>query len=348
MTKRNVVILGASGYTGAELLRLALDHPGMDIKAMTADRHAGKPVAAVFPQFHGLQLPDLQRIEEVDWNGIDAVFCCLPHGTTQDVISDLYNRFPQLVILDLSADFRLSDVLAYARWYGEHRAPSIQQYAVYGLVELQREAIRQARLVAVPGCYPTLAQLVLVPLVKAGVIVADDVIVDAKSGVTGAGRAAKEATLFSEVADGFKAYSVAAHRHSAEIEQGMGWAGAGDVFVNFTPHLVPMNRGILESIYVRHAEGQDHANLRQVLEESYRDEPFIQVLPEGVFPQTQHVRGTNQVRIGLIADRIPGRTIIVAVEDNLTKGASGQAVQNFNVVFGYPETTGLTAAPLFP
>jgi N-acetyl-gamma-glutamyl-phosphate reductase len=264
------------------------------------------------------------------------------------VISDLYNRFPRLVILDLAADFRLADVAVYARWYGEHRDPDLQRHAVYGLVELHRESIRQARLVAVPGCFPTLAQLVLVPLTKAGVIVTDDVIVDAKCGVTGAGRAAKEATLFCEVFDGFKAYSVAAHRHSAEIEQGMGWAGAGDVVVNFTPHLVPMNRGILESIYVRHAQGQDHARLRRVLEDAYRDEPFIQVLPEDVFPQTQHVRGTNQVRIGLIADRIPGRTIIVAVEDNLTKGSSGQAIQNFNVVFGYPETTGLTAAPLFP
>ncbi|HXC91026.1 MAG TPA: N-acetyl-gamma-glutamyl-phosphate reductase [Stellaceae bacterium] len=344
--KVRIGILGASGYTGAELLRLLRYHPQAEIRALTADRHAGKPIAAVFPHLAGEGLPDLVAIGEVDWSGLDLVFCGLPHGTTQEVIAGLPEH---LKIVDLSADFRLADTATYAEWYGhEHRAPELQREAVYGLTEIAREAVRGARLVANPGCYPTSAQLPLVPLVRARLIDADDIIVDAKSGVSGAGRAAREGSLYCEVAEGINAYGVAGHRHAPEIEQGLSRAAGRTVVVNFTPHLMPMNRGILSTIYVRLAAGATLGDLRAVVEEAYAGEPFVRVLPDGSLPATRHVRGTNLCLIGLSRDRVAGRAILVSALDNLVKGASGQAIQNMNAMLGLPETTALEHRALFP
>lgn len=343
----NIAILGASGYTGAELVRLLMRHPHVRIAAMTADRRAGQPIGAVFPQFGGLaDLPILTTLDQVDYTDIDLVFCALPHGTTQEVIAALPKH---VKIVDLSADFRLADPDTYATWYGHpHQAVDLQKEAVYGLTEINREAVKVARLVANPGCYPTSAQLPLIPLLEAGQIEADDIIVDAKSGVTGAGRAPKENILFSEVSDGIQAYGVAKHRHAPEIEQGLSIAAGREVLVNFTAHLMPMNRGILSSIYVRLKNGATAADLRATLQARYGDEPFVRILPEGLSPETRHVRGSNFSVIGVFADRLPGRAIVLSVIDNLVKGASGQAVQNMNLMLGFPETLGLEQLPLFP
>jgi N-acetyl-gamma-glutamyl-phosphate reductase len=345
--RARVAILGASGYTGAELLRLLASHPNTEIAALTAERSAGKPVASVFPHVAGRRLPDLVRNDEVDWGKVDFVFCALPHGTTQEVIAGLPGH---LRIVDLSADFRLADIDAYAKWYGhEHRAPRLQPEAVYGLTELARPAVGNARLVANPGCYPTSAQLPLMPLLrKPALIDADDIIIDAKSGVTGAGREAKQGSLYAEVAEGIHAYSVANHRHAPEIEQGLSAAAGRPVIVNFTPHLMPMNRGILSTLYVRLAGGATADDLRQRLDETYEGEPFVRVLPKGELPATRFVRGSNLCLIGIAADRMKGRAILVSAIDNLVKGASGQAVQNMNVMLGFPETAGLQQEPLFP
>jgi N-acetyl-gamma-glutamyl-phosphate reductase len=344
--KFRIGILGASGYTGAELLRLLHYHPQAEIRALTADRQAGKPIAAVFPHLAGEELPDLVTVGEVDWSALDIVFCGLPHGTTQEVIAALPGH---LKVVDLSADFRLSDTATYAEWYGhEHRAPELQREAVYGLTEIERERIRQARLVAVPGCYPTAAQLPLIPLLRAGLIDPDDIIIDAKSGVSGAGRAVREGSLFCEVSEGIHAYGVASHRHAPEIEQGLSIAAGRKLVVNFTPHLMPMNRGILSTIYVRLASGATIGDLRVVLEGAYRDEPFVEVLPDGSLPATRHVRATNLCLIGLSRDRVANRAILVSALDNLVKGASGQAIQDMNVMLGIPETTALEHRALFP
>jgi N-acetyl-gamma-glutamyl-phosphate reductase len=339
-------ILGASGYTGAELLRLLRYHPQAEIRALTADRQAGKPIAAVFPHLAGEDLPDLVTIGEVDWSELDLVFCGLPHGTTQEVIAALPRH---LRIIDLSADFRLADTATYAEWYGhEHRAPELQRRAVYGLTEIARGQVRGARLVANPGCYPTSAQLPLIPLLRAGLIDADDIIIDAKSGVSGAGRAAREGSLYCEVAEGIHAYGVANHRHAPEIEQGLSEAAGHNVVVNFTPHLMPMNRGILSTIYVRLAGGATLGDVRAVLDGAYDAEPFVRVLPQGSLPATRHVRGTNLCLIGLSRDRVAGRAILVSAIDNLVKGASGQAIQNMNAMHGLPETTALVHDAVFP
>lgn len=344
--KLRVAILGASGYTGAELVRLLSRHPHVQIVALTADRQAGKPASEVFPQLVLTDLPALTRIDDVDWSGVDFVFCCLPHGLTQEVIVKLPAH---LRIVDLSADFRLTDIEAYATWYGHaHLAPDLQKEAVYGLTEINRDAVRKARLVANPGCYPTAAQLPLIPLLEAGLIVADDIIIDAKSGVTGAGRDAKQGSLYSEVTEGIHAYGVASHRHAPEIEQGLSEAAGKPIIVNFTPHLMPMSRGILATIYVKLAPGATVDKLRETLNGRYGQEYFIRVLPNGGAPATRHVRGSNFVIMSVHADRVPGRAILMAVEDNLVKGASGQAVQNMNVMAGFAEETALEQLPLFP
>jgi N-acetyl-gamma-glutamyl-phosphate reductase len=346
MDKIKVAILGASGYTGAELVRLLALHPTAEIVAMTGDRKAGQPMAAVFPHLGGLTLPDLVSIDQVNFDSVDAVFCGLPHGTTQDVIAAL----PRAVkVVDLSADFRLADTATYAQWYGhEHKAPALQKEAVYGLVELARDRIKGARLVANPGCYPTASQLPLIPLLEAGAILADDIIIDAKSGTSGAGRSAKEGNLYCEVTEGIHAYGIASHRHAPEIEQGLSQAAGKPVVINFTPHLMPMSRGILATIYVKLAPGLKAADLRAILAQRYAGEPFTRVLAEGAVPATRHVRGSNHCLINAFDDRVPGRAILCSVIDNLVKGASGQAIHNFNLMFGLPETTAIAQQPLFP
>jgi N-acetyl-gamma-glutamyl-phosphate reductase len=291
-------------------------------------------------------LPPLVKIGDVKLDDVDAAFLALPHGLTQDVALGLPKH---LKIIDLSADFRLADVATYAKWYGhEHRAPEMQKGAVYGLTEFKRDEIKAATLVANPGCYPTSAQLPLVPLLAAKLIDGDSIIIDAKSGVTGAGREAREANLYAEVTEGIHAYGVANHRHAPEIEQGLSEVAGKAILVNFTPHLMPMSRGILSTIYVTLANGATANDLRDTLTRRYAAEPFVKVLPEGSAPATRHVRGTNYCHIGVFADRLPGRAIVLSAIDNLVKGASGQAVQNFNVVFDLPETTSLEQEALFP
>lgn len=347
MTDRiNVAILGASGYTGAELVRMLALHPRVRIAALTADRKAGSTMAEAFPQFFGLDLPRLVAIADLAWSEIDLVFCALPHGTTQEVLKAVPAR---IKIVDLSADFRLADPEAYAYWYGHpHQALELQAEAVYGITELARREVAAARLVANPGCYTTCGQLPVIPLLEAGAIEPDDIVIDAKSGVTGAGRAAKEANLFTEVSEGFHAYGVGHHRHTAELEQGFSKAAGRPVIPAFTPHLVPMNRGILSTIYVKLAAGRTAEDLQRILAERYAGETFVKVLSFGAVPQTRHVRGSNFVFIGVCKDRRPGHAIVLAVLDNLVKGASGQAIQNMNVMMGWPEAQGLEQLPLFP
>jgi N-acetyl-gamma-glutamyl-phosphate reductase len=349
-TKANIGVLGASGYTGAELVRLLLRHPRAEIVLLTADRRAGLEMGEVFPQFAPFALPKLTVIEDIDWTTarLDLAFCALPHGTTQKVIKNVLAQAPRTKIVDLSADFRLADPTVYARWYGhEHQARELQAEAVYGLTEVYRRDIAQARLVANPGCYTSCAQLALVPLLKANAIDPDEIVVDAKSGMTGAGRAAKEEMLFSEVSEGFHAYGVGHHRHMAELDQEFSKAAGREVIVTFTPHLVPMNRGILSTIYVRGLT-KTAEDLHAILLKTYASEPFVHVLPFGKMPQTRHVRGSNMTFIGVARDRIAGRAIVCSALDNLVKGASGQAVQNMNLMLGFPETMGLEQVALFP
>src|SRR6187431_1322935 len=347
-SKKKIGILGASGYTGADAVRLLARHPGVEIAALTANTHAGKAMAEVFPHFFMLDLPKLVEWERVDWSKLDAVFCGLPHGTTQEIIAAVLKANPRIKILDMSADFRLRDKDTYAQWYGhEHRALELQSEAVYGLTEFYREKIPSARLVACPGCYPTAVLLALVPLARARLIDADDVVIDAKSGVTGAGRGLKQNTLFSEAGEGLSPYSVAKHRHAPEIEQEIGAAAGASVMVNFTPHLIPMSRGELCTSYVKLIGGSAD-DLRAALVEAYKNEPFVHVAKKGVLPQTQNVRGSNYVQVGVIEDRIKGRAIVISTLDNLVKGSAGQAIQNMNLMFGLPETAGLEQIALFP
>jgi N-acetyl-gamma-glutamyl-phosphate reductase len=349
--KARIGVLGASGYTGAELVRMLLRHPRSEIVLLTAERSAGKAMREVFPQFSPYTLPTLTAIEGINWSKADlhVAFCALPHGTTQTVIKALLADAPATKVVDLSADFRLADTAAYAKWYGhEHEAPDLQKEAVYGLTEVHRREIKRARLIANPGCYTTCAQLPLIPLIKNKAIDLEEIVVDAKSGMTGAGRGAKEAMLFSEVSEGFNAYGVGHHRHMAEIDQELSIAANRDVVVTFTPHLVPMNRGILSTIYVRGRRGRTPEDLHAILSKSYLREPFVHVLPFGETPHTRHVRGSNMTFIGVAKDRIPGRAIIISALDNLVKGASGQAIQNMNLAMGWPETMGLEQVALFP
>jgi N-acetyl-gamma-glutamyl-phosphate reductase len=350
-SKAKIGVLGASGYTGAELVRLLIRHPRVDIVLLTADRRAGKAMAEVFPQFAPYALPRLAVVDGADWQAIklDLAFCALPHGTTQTVIKDLMARAKDTKVVDLSADFRMNDPAAYARWYGHaHAAPELQKHAVYGLTEIHRRKIKAARLVANPGCYTTGAELALIPLLQAKAIDPEEIVIDAKSGMTGAGRAVKEEMLFSEVSEGIHAYGVGHHRHMSELDQEFSLAAGRDVVVTFTPHLVPMNRGILSTIYVRGLKKASPQHLHAMLSKFFAVEPFVHTLPFGSTPQTRHVRGSNMTFIGVAADRVAGRAIIVSALDNLTKGAAGQAVQNMNVMLGFPETTGLEQVALFP
>ena len=294
-------------------------------------------------------LPRLTTIEEADWASVDAVFCGLPHGTTQEITKAVLAEHPAIKFIDMSADFRLRDPAVYKAWYGhEHQALELQNEAIYGLTEHYRTAIRDARLVACPGCYPTAALLALLPIVSTKEIDDSDIIIDAKSGVSGAGRTLKQNILFSEAGEGLSPYGIGNHRHVPEIEQELGLAAGAPVTVNFTPHLVPMSRGELCTCYVRLAGKTSVADLRQALAKSYADSPFVRVVAEGVIPATQHVRGSNFCHIGVFADRISGRAIVISAIDNLVKGSAGQALQNFNLMYGFAETTGLEQLPLFP
>lgn len=338
-----IAILGASGYTGAELIRLIATHPGLEIAALAANSKAGQSMADVFPHLRHLALPKLVTIEEIDFSGIDLCFCALPHKTSQEVIRDLPKS---LKIVDLSADFRLRDPEAYQAWYGNpHAAVEIQKEAIYGLTEFYRDEIANARLVAGTGCNAATGQYILRPLISGKVIDLDDIILDLKCGVSGAGRALKENLLHAELSEGYHAYALGStHRHLGEFDQEFSALAGRDIRIQFTPHLIPANRGILATAYVKGAPQAVYDTLAAV----YREEPFIQVLPQGEAPSTRHVRGSNFCHIGVVADRQKGKTIIVAALDNLTKGSSGQALQNANLMLGEAETTGLMLAPVFP
>ncbi len=337
MKKISTIIIGASGYTGVELLRLLLTHPNVEIKALVADSNAGKTVAEIYPHLYGAKLPVLQKLSEVDFKNADVVFCCLPHATSQKIIKDL----PKTVkIIDLSADFRITDTALYEKWYGEHFAHALQKEAVYGLTEIHRDKIKAARIIANPGCYPTSVLLPLLPLIEKGAVSTDNIIVDSKSGATGAGRSLKQNLLFTEVQDGISAYGVTGHRHSAEISEQLGAP------LTFVAHLLPINRGISSSIYVDLKVSV--AEAKKILQDKYKNEPFVKVMDNETVPSTHMVRGTNYAFINIFEGQQKGRATIISVLDNLCKGASGQAVQNMNLLFGLAETTGLEATAVFP
>jgi len=344
--KIRAAVLGASGYTGADLIRLAGRHPNIALTTLIAKSHAGQTLAQVFPHFATLDLPPLVTSDQVDWSKIDVAFCGLPHATAHSEIAKLPER---VKVIDMSADFRLRDPAVYAEWYGgEHGAPHLLKCAVYGLSEHYAQQIKSARLVACPGCYPTAVLLALLPLAKGELIKVDGVIIDAKSGVSGAGRSLKQNILFAEAGEGLSPYGIGNHRHVPEIEQELGAAVSGRVTINFTPHLVPMSRGELCNCYVELSGKTSAGDLRQALGEAYAASSFVHVVEEGTIPATQHVRGSNQCHIGVFADRIKGRAIVISVIDNLVKGSAGQALQNFNLMYGFDETLGLEQLPLFP
>lgn len=347
--KLRIAILGASGYAGAELLRLLDRHPATEIAFLTANRSAGQSMASIYPHLARMELPDLIRIEDADFDAADVVFCGLPHGTTQTAMASILGSAGGAKVVDLSPDFRLRDPADYQHWYGaEHQAVDLQGEAVYGLTEFYRKEIAAARLVANPGCYTTTVELALLPPLADGVIAAENIIVDAKSGVTGAGRGAKLTSLHSEVSESLVAYKIANHRHTGEMEQELSAAAGQPVTISFTPHLVPMNRGILATCYVALRDGATVSDLRKSLDARYRAEPFVHLAGEGVSPATHHVRGSNHCILGVFADRRPGHAIVLSVTDNLVKGAAGQAIQNMNVMAGFEETLALEQGPLFP
>jgi N-acetyl-gamma-glutamyl-phosphate reductase len=348
-SKARIGVFGASGYTGSEAVRLLLRHPKIEIRTLTGDRHAGQPMEKVFPQFAGLELPKLVKIDDIDAGALDLILCGLPHGTTQTVIKKLAIDAPKLKIVDISADFRIHDPDLYEKWYGRaHQAVELQKEAVYGLTEIYRDNIKAARLVANPGCFTTTSILAIVPLLEAGAIDPDSIVIDSKSGMTGAGRAAREEMLFSEVSEGLHAYGVGHHRHMSELDQEFSLAAKRPVIATFTPHLAPMNRGIYATHYVKLLGKTTAVQLHTLLVDFYKGEPFVKILDFGAVPQSRHVRGTNFVQIGVVADRAAGKAIVIATLDNLVKGASGQAVQNMNLMLGFPETEGLMQLALFP
>ena len=339
-----IAVLGASGYTGADLVRLALTHPRIEIAALAANAKAGQTMAQIWPHFAPYpNLPRLVKADAIDFGSIDAVFGCLPHAASAELLSTITDTR----IIDLSADFRLKDAATYAEWYGgAHPSPGLLPEAIYGLTEFARDALPTARIAACPGCYPTAVLLALLPLVAAHAIGADNITVNALSGVSGAGRSLKEANLFPEVAEAVHPYGIGRHRHMPEMEQELSSRAGKPVTISFTPHLIPMNRGELVTCIVETPHGPDY--LREVLADAYTDEPFVHLLPEGIAPATRMVRGSNHAVINVFADRVPGRAIVIAAIDNLVKGSSGQAIQNFNVMTGLPESLALEQEAMFP
>jgi N-acetyl-gamma-glutamyl-phosphate reductase len=345
MTK--VAIVGASGYTGVELIRLLLRHPEVEITCITSRQNAGNPVSSVFPSL--LDRIDL-NFDPVDVELIasraDFIFTALPHKAAMEVIPDFLQAGRKVV--DLSADYRLRDVTVYEKWYQTHSSPELVAEAAYGLPELFRSEIRLARLVANPGCYPTSVALAVAPLLERGIIDPGSIIIDSKSGTSGAGRSAKVGSLFCEVNEGFKAYGVGAHRHTPEIEQTLTHLAGRPVVVSFTPHLLPINRGILSTCYAALKEPLPTGELLGIFKDYYRNEPFVRVHPEGDLPNVAYVRGTNYCNLGLVSDPRTGRVVVVSAIDNLLKGAASQAVQNMNLMQGWDEDAGLGDLALYP
>lgn len=341
-----VAVLGATGYAGVECLRLVLQHPRVRLTVVTSQQFVGKRVSDVYPSLAGkcdLILEEL-RVEKIAPQ-IDLALAALPHEASMEAVGGLVERGKK--VIDLSADFRLHDPQVYARWYRPHKAPHLLGKAVYGLTEVHRKSIAKAQLVANPGCYPAGAILGLAPL-YARKLVQGTVVIDAKSGVTGAGRTGSVELSFSEVNENFKAYNVGVHRHTPEIEQELSEIAGKPVSVFFAPHLVPMSRGILSTMYVELRKYPGDETLRKIYLDFYRGDPFIRILPCGSFPQTKEVRGSNDCAIGFSYDSRVGRLVVITAIDNLVKGAAGQAVQNMNLMCGWPETEGLRGAALVP
>lgn len=347
MSRINVAILGASGYTGGELLRLLLNHRYVNISYLTAERHAGKMIADVFPGLRSIIDKELHTLSPRDIPAdIDVVFLALPHGRSSEVVKELYYN-TDVRIIDLGADFRLSH-RNYQLWYGSHECPELIGEAVYGITELYRDEISSARIVANPGCYPTSVILGVIPLLKAEVVDPVSIIADSKSGVTGAGRAPLPDLHYCEVNEGMKAYKIGEHRHAPEMEEVLGNLSSKDVFIQFTPHLIPVNRGILSTIYLRLLNKKDTSELLGMFRDFYSGSEFVRICAEGDFPSTSFVRGSNYCDIGVRSFPDKGIAVVVSAIDNLVKGASGQAVHNMNVMMDYPEKTGLEEIPLFP
>ena len=339
-----VGIVGGTGYTGVELLRLLATHPEVELQAITSRSEAGRPVSAIYESLRGhvdlsFSEPDIDTL-----TACDLVFFATPNGTAMKMAPALLDSGTR--IIDLAADFRLKAPALWEQWYGmPHACEGLLAEAVYGLPELNREQIRSARLVANPGCYPTASALGLLPLVEAGLVDTGSLVADCKSGVSGAGRSANAAMLMGEVGESFKAYSVAGHRHLPEIKQTLGWLTDKTVGLTFVPHLLPMIRGIHATLYAR-LTGE--ADLQSLFEERYRGEPFVDVMPAGSHPETRSVRGVNHCRIAIHRPQGGDTVVVLSVIDNLTKGAAGQAVQNMNLMFGLDEDTGLTQVALSP
>jgi len=339
----SVGLVGGTGYTGAELVRLLSAHPQAELVCISSRGQLGEPVAAAFPSLRGHTELRFAAPDDPALRACDAVFFATPHGTAMHAAAGLLEAGVR--VIDLSADFRLRDPAVFRQWYGlEHAAPGLLAEAVYGLPERKREAIARARLIANPGCYPTAVQLALAPLLLAGCADRTSLVADCKSGVTGAGREARTGSLYSENADSFRAYGVAGHRHGAEISQELAEAAGAEVDCVFTPHLLPIQRGILATLHGRLTRETD---IQALFEAHYADEPFVDVLPAGTLPETRNVRGSNRCQIAVVP-QARGRFVVLSVIDNLVKGASGQAVQNMNLACGLDETAGLMQAALWP
>ena len=341
-------IIGSTGYAGAELARLLLGHPEAEIVWYGSRSYVGQEYSSIYRNM--FRMVDAQclddNMEELAKEA-DVIFTATPQGLCASLVND--GILSETKIVDLSADFRIKDVAVYEKWYGlEHKSPQYIGEAVYGLCEINREDVKKARLVANPGCYTTCSILTLYPIVKEGIVDVSSIIIDAKSGTSGAGRGAKVPNLFCEVNESIKAYGIANHRHTPEIEEQLGYACKEQVLLNFTPHLVPMNRGILATTYADLKQKVSYEEVKEVYEKYYGGEYFIRLLPEGVYPETRWVEGSNFVDINFKIDERTGRIIAIGALDNLVKGAAGQAVQNMNLMFGLPENTGLTAVPMFP
>lgn len=341
-------ICGGSGYTGIELLRILAAHPFVRVTAVTSEKSAGKHVGDIFPHllaYRDLVYAPLDKDHLVEQ--ADILFLALPHGASQEAVHFFHSKNKK--VIDLSADYRISNVKIYETWYGTaHAFPSTVKSAVYGLPELHRKEIRKTRLIANPGCYPTGAILGLMPALKHALINTRSIIIDSKSGTSGAGRKAETAYSFCEVNEGFKAYAIGTHRHTPEIEQELSLIAGKKITVSFTPHLLPVDRGILSTIYAPLSGKTPGEDIHRIYAKTYGDEPFVSVLPYGISPNIKNVRGTNFCHIGLKVNERTGTLIIVTAIDNLVKGAAGQAVHNMNIMMGFDETAGLRALALFP
>ena len=340
-----VGIVGGTGYTGVELLRLLAQHPEADVRAITSRKDSGTKVADMFPSLRGRYALSFTDPAEADLGSCDVVFFATPHGVAMAQARALLAR--ETKIIDLAADFRLRDPAVFEKWYGmPHTCPDLLAESVYGLPEVNREAIRGARIVGNPGCYPTAVQLGFLPLIEAGIVDTAHLVADCKSGVSGAGRKEEMGLLFAEASDNFRAYSVKGHRHQPEIVQGLATAAGSPVGLVFTPHLTPMIRGIHATLYARLTDTT--VDLQALFAKRYAGEPFVDVMPSGSMPDTRSVRASNVCRIAVHRPQGGDMALVLAVEDNLVKGAAGQAIQNMNLLFGLPEVTGLTALPVLP